>query len=178
MSSYRPNIKILPFVLIAIFVILLIYDAGLEREKIVPEKISNTLSLNITNTPKTLSRDIHIVKEGENLSLIFEKYRVSLNDTYKVFKKDKSDEIKNIKPNDRLDFISTGDELNKIIISKGPLLSYHINFFPEISIKKIEKKTELINSFKTGLIDSSFYLAGLKNEIPESVIMDLAYICI
>ncbi len=176
MSSYRPNIKILPFVLIAIFVILLIYDAGLEREKIVPEKISNTLSLNITNTPKTLSRDIHIVKQGENLSLIFEKYRVSLNDTYKVFKKDKSDEIKNIKPNDRLDFISTGDELNKIIISKGPLLSYHINFFPEISIKKIEKKTELINSFKTGLIDSSFYLAGLKNEIPESVIMDLAYI--
>jgi len=176
LSSYRPNIKILPFVLIAIFVILLIYDAGLEREKIVPEKISNTLSLNITNTPKTLSRDIHIVKQGENLSLIFEKYRVSLNDTYKVFKKDKSDEIKNIKPNDRLDFISTGDELNKIIISKGPLLSYHINFFPEISIKKIEKKTELINSFKTGLIDSSFYLAGLKNEIPESVIMDLAYI--
>ena len=40
----------------------------------------------------------------------------------------------------------------------------------------MDKKPELINSFKTGVIESSFYLSGLKNDIPESVIMDLAYI--
>ena len=58
----------------------------------------------------------------------------------------------------------------------GPLLSYQIDLSPEISIKRIDKKPDLINSFKTGVIESSFYLAGLKNNIPESVIMDLAYI--
>tara|TARA_B100000614_G_scaffold261662_1_gene291924 strand:+ start:2790 stop:4046 length:1257 start_codon:yes stop_codon:yes gene_type:complete len=175
-SNYKFNIKTLPFVILAIFGILLIYDTGLEQEKIIPEKISETLSLDIQNAPKIQSRNIHLVEQGENLSLIFEKYNVPLNDTYQIFRKDKSDEIKNIIPGDRLEFISSGDELIKIVLNKGPLLSYQINFFPEITIKKIQKKTELINSFKTGVIDSSFYLAGLKNEIPESVIMDLAYI--
>ena len=176
MSTYKPNIRTLPFVLIAVFVILIIYDAGLEKEKLVPELISESLSIDIQDDQNIQSRDFHIVKQGENLSLIFEKYKVPLNDTYKIFRKDKTGEVKNIKPKDRLEFISTGDNLSKIIIIKGPLLSYHINLFREITIEKIEKKPELFNHFKTGLIDSSFYLAGLKNEIPESVIMDLAYI--
>ena len=68
------------------------------------------------------------------------------------------------------------DDLTEILINKGPLLSYKINFVPEILIMKIEKKPEFIKTFKTGLIESSIYLAGLKNDIPESVIMDLAYI--
>ena len=76
MSTYKPNIKTLPFVLIAVFVILLIYDAGLELEEVEPEVISETLSLNIQNDQNIQSKDIHIVKQGENLSLIFEKYRV------------------------------------------------------------------------------------------------------
>ena len=140
MSNYKPNIKTLPFVILAIFGILLIYDTGLEQEKIIPEKISETLSLDIQNAPKIQSRNIHLVEQGENLSLIFEKYNVPLNDTYQIFRKDKSDEIKNIIPGDRLEFISSGDELIKIVLNKGPLLSYQINFFPEITIKKIQKK--------------------------------------
>ena len=155
---------------------MIIYDAGLEQEKIVPEIISETLSLEVQNAPNIQSRSIHTVEQGENLSLIFEKYKVSLNNTYKIFREDKSGEIKNIRPGDRLEFISSGDDLTEILINKGPLLSYKINFVPEILIIKIEKKPEFIKTFKTGLIESSFYLAGLKNDIPESVIMDLAYI--
>ena len=151
MNTYKPNIRILPFVFIAVFVILLIYDAGLEQEELAPEVISESLSINIQNDQNIQSRDIHIVEQGENLSLIFEKYKVSLNDTYKIFREDKTGEVKSIRPKDRLEFISSGDELSKIIINKGPLLSYEINLFPEIAIKKIEKKPELINSFKTGL---------------------------
>ena len=75
-----------------------------------------------------------------------------------------------------MEFISTGDDLSKIIIIKGPLLSYHINLFVKLQLKKLRKNLNFLTTFKTGLIDSSFYLAGLKNEIPESVIMDLAYI--
>ena len=176
MSTYKPNIKTLPFILIAIFGILFIYDAGIEQQQLSPVIISESLSLNIQNAPRIESKNIHIVNQGENLSLIFEKYKVSLNDTYKIFREDKSGEIKNIRPGDRLEFISSGDDLTEILINKGSLLSYKINFVPEILIMKIEKKPEFIKTFKTGLIESSFYLAGLKNDIPESVIMDLAYI--
>ncbi|MDB3947862.1 M23 family metallopeptidase [Gammaproteobacteria bacterium] len=176
MSTYRPNAKTLPFVLLALLGILYIYDAGVEQEIVSPEIISETLLLPKQNTAKIQTKKIHIVQEGENLSLIFEKYQVSLNDTYKIFRKDKSNEIKNILPNDRLEFLYIEEELQEILIHKGPLLSYQIELSPQMTIKRIDKKPELINSFKTGIIESSFYLAGLKNDIPESVIMDLAYI--
>ena len=176
MSTYKPNAKILPFVLLALLGILFIYDAGVEQEIVSPEIISETLLLPSQNTSSIQTKKIHIVNEGENLSLIFEKYQVSLNNTYKIFRKDKSDAVKNILPNDRLEFIFLGEELQEIHIHKGPLLSYQIEVFPQILIKRIDKKPVLLNSFKTGVIESSFYLAGLKNDIPESVIMDLAYI--
>ena len=176
MSTYKPNAKILPFVLLALLGILFIYDAGVEQEIVSPEIISETLLLPSQNTSSIQTKKIHIVKEGENLSLIFEKYQVSLNNTYKIFRKDKSDAVKNILPNDRLEFIFLGEELQEIQIHKGPLLSYQIEVFPQILIKRIDKKPVLLNSFRTGVIESSFYLAGLKNDIPESVIMDLAYI--
>ena len=176
MSTYKPNARTLPFVLLAVLGILFIYDAGVEQEIVSSEIISDTLLLPNQNTPSIQTKKIHIVQEGENLSLIFEKYQVSLNNTYKIFRKNKSDEVKNILPNDRLEFLSIDGELQEILIHKGPLLSYKIELSPKITIKRIDKKPELINSFKTGVIESSFYLAGLKNDIPESVIMDLAYI--
>ena len=176
MSTYKPNAKTLPFVLLALLGILFIYDAGVEQEVVSTEIISKTLLLSSQNNPSIKTKKIHIVQEGENLSLIFEKYRVSLNNTYKIFREDKSNEVKNILPKDRLEFLSIDEKLQEIHIHKGPLLSYQIELSPKILIKKIVKKPELINSFKTGVIESSFYLAGLKNDIPESVIMDLAYI--
>ena len=176
MSTLRPSAKILPYVLLAAFGILYIYDAGLEQEEILPEIVSETISISTQDMPSVLTRKIHIVQEGENLSVIFEKYKVSLNDTYRIFREDKTNEIKNILPNNRFEFLSLGGILQRIIIFKGPLLSYQIDLIPEISIKRLDNKPELINSFKTGVIESSFYLAGLKNNIPESVIMDLAYI--
>ena len=176
MTSYRPNAKTLPFIFLGLFAILYIYDAGLEQEEIEPDIVSETIAISTQDMPSVLTRKIHIVQEGENLSVIFEKYKVSLNDTYKIFRKDKNNEIKNILPNNRLEFLSLGGVLQRINIFKGPLLSYQIDLSPEISIKRIDKKPDLIKSFKTGVIESSFYLAGLKNNIPESVIMDLAYI--
>ena len=176
MTSYRPNAKTLPFIFLGLFAILFIYDAGLEQEEVQPDIVSETIAISIQDMPSVLTRKIHIVQEGENLSVIFEKYKVTLNDTYKIFRKDKNNEIKNILPNNRLEFLSLGGILQRINIFKGPLLSYQIDLSPEISIKRIDKKPDLINSFKTGVIESSFYLAGLKNNIPESVIMDLAYI--
>jgi murein DD-endopeptidase MepM/ murein hydrolase activator NlpD len=175
-TSYRPSAKTLPFVLLGLFGILYIYDAGLEQEKILPEIVSETISVPTKNTPGVQTRKIHIVQEGENLSVIFEKHNVSLNNTYKIFREDRTNKIKNILPDDRLEFLDLDGELQKIIIYKSPLLSYEVDLSSEISIERIDRKPELINTFKTGVIESSFYLAGLENSVPESVIMDLAYI--
>ena len=176
MSTYKPNTKILPFILLAVFGVLLIYDAGIEQEEVPSEIVTETLSLPTQSIPSIQTKKIHTVKDGENLSLIFEKYKVPLNETYKIFKKDIANEVKNILPNDRIEFLSLDGKLQKIIIHKSPLLSYQVQVFPEIVIDRAEKEPELIQSFRSGLIESSFYLAGLKNDIPESVIMDLAYI--
>ena len=176
MSTYKPNTKILPFILLAVFGVLLIYDAGVEQEEVPSEIITETLSLPTQSIPSIQTKKIHTVKDGENLSLIFEQYKVPLNETYKIFKKDIANEVKNILPNDRIEFLSLDGKLQKIIIHKSPLLSYQVDLFPEIVIDRTDKEPELIQSFRTGLIESSFYLAGLKNDIPESVIMDLAYI--
>ena len=176
MTSYRPSVKTLPFVLLGLFGILYIYDAGLEQEIILSEIVSETISVPTKNTPGVQTRKIHIVQEGENLSVIFEKHNVSLNNTYKIFREDRTNKIKNILPNDRLEFLDLDGELQKIIIYKSPLLSYEVDLSSEISIERIDRKPELINTFKTGVIESSFYLAGLENSVPESVIMDLAYI--
>jgi murein DD-endopeptidase MepM/ murein hydrolase activator NlpD len=175
-TSYRPSAKTLPFVLLGLFGILYIYDAGLEQEIILSEIVSETISVPTKNTPGVQTRKIHIVQEGENLSVIFEKHNVSLNNTYKIFREDRTNKIKNILPNDRLEFLDLDGELQKIIIYKSPLLSYEVDLSSEISIERIDRKPELINTFKTGVIESSFYLAGLENSVPESVIMDLAYI--
>ena len=149
---------------------------GVEQEEVPSEIITETLSLPTQSIPSIQTKKIHTVKDGENLSLIFEKYKVPLNETYKIFKKDIANEVKNILPNDRIEFLSLDGKLQKIIIHKSPLLSYQVQVLPEIVIDRAEKEPELIQSFRSGLIESSFYLAGLKNDIPESVIMDLAYI--
>jgi len=175
-STYKPNTKILPFILLAVFGVLLIYDAGIEQEEVPSEIVTETLSLPTQSIPSIQTKKIHTVKDGENLSLIFEKYKVPLNETYKIFKKDIANEVKNILPNDRIEFLSLDGKLQKIIIHKSPLLSYQVQVLPEIVIDRAEKEPELIQSFRSGSIESSFYLAGLKNDIPESVIMDLAYI--
>ena len=176
MSTYKPNIKILPFILLAVFGVLLIYDAGVEQEEVPSEIITETLSMPTQSIPSIQTKKIHTVKDGENLSLIFEQYKVPLNETYKIFKKDIANEVKNILPNDRIEFLSLDGKLQKIIIHKSPLLSYQVQVLPEIVIDRAEKEPELIQSFRTGFIKSSFYLAGLESDIPESVIMDLAYI--
>ena len=168
--------SIIPYVLFALLTALLILDASIEQDKSKIEQVNELQEILIEEKVALLNKDIHIVKSGENLSVIFERYKVSLNLTYQIFRKDKNGEVKNIQPGDRLEFTFIGTELQTIRIIKTPVLEYKIFALPNVEITKIEKKPEQIISFKTGIIKSSFYLAGLKADIPESVIMDLAYI--
>ena len=168
--------KILPYGCLALVTILIIFDTGVDAEQLNINQINEIKEIPLKGFSELKTKDIHIVQSGENLSVIFENFKISLNATYQIFRQDKSGEVKNIQPGDRLEFIFFGSELHVIKIIKSPLLEFEILVLPEIKIIKIEKNPENINSFKSGVIQSSFYLSGLDEEIPESVIMDLAYI--
>tara|TARA_B110000438_G_scaffold299928_1_gene351108 strand:- start:2178 stop:3437 length:1260 start_codon:yes stop_codon:yes gene_type:complete len=172
----RSWIKTLPYGLLALFTVLVVYDPSLDARQLENNQVSQIAEISTQGLANNQMKELHIVKSGENLSVIFEKYRVSLNTTYQIFRKDKSGEVKNIQPGNRLEFISIGPELQLIRIIKSPILEFQILILPNIEITKIEKTPEQIISFRSGIIQSSFYLAGLKADIPESVIMDLAYI--
>ena len=62
MTSYRPSAKTLPFVLLGLFGILYIYDAGLEQEKILPEIVSETISVP--------SQMVHVKQNPQDVLLI------------------------------------------------------------------------------------------------------------
>ena len=174
--SKRSWIKIIPYGLLALFTVLVVYDPTLDASQLENTPVTQIADISTQELSNNKIKELHVVKSGENLSVIFEKYSVSLNTTYQIFRKDKSGEVKNIQPGNRLEFTFIGSELQLIRIIKSPVLEFQILTSPNIEITKIEKTPEQIISFKSGIIQSSFYLAGLKADIPESVIMDLAYI--
>jgi murein DD-endopeptidase MepM/ murein hydrolase activator NlpD len=172
----RSWIKIIPFGLLALLTVLAAYDPTIDVRKLENTQVTQVAEISTQELSNNKIKELHIVKSGENLSVIFEKYKVSLNTTYQIFRKDKSGEVKNIQPGNRLEFTSIGSELKLIQIIKSPVLEFQILILPDVEITKIKKTPEQIISFRSGIIQSSFYLAGLKADIPESVIMDLAYI--
>ena len=174
--SKRLWIRIIPYGLLALFTVLVVYDPTLDASQLENTPVTQIADISTQELSNNKIKELHIVKSGENLSVIFEKYKVSLNTTYQIFRKDKSGEVKNIQPGNRLEFTSIGSELKLIQIIKSPVLEFQILILPDVEITKIKKTPEQIISFRSGIIQSSFYLAGLKADIPESVIMDLAYI--
>lgn len=172
----RSWIKIIPFGLLALLTVLAAYDPTIDVRQLENTQVTQVAEISTQELSNNKIKELHIVKSGENLSVIFEKYKVSLNTTYQIFRKDKSGEVKNIQPGNRLEFTSIGSELKLIQIIKSPVLEFQILILPDVEITKIKKTPEQIISFRSGIIQSSFYLAGLKADIPESVIMDLAYI--
>ena len=130
----------------------------------------------VNTSPDSVSYDFYTVKEGENLSIIFEEFKMPLNTAYKIFRQDKNGSLRNIKPGNKMRFSYLNDQITEIEIIKDNINSLIISIDDDVSIKDLAKKPEIVTSFKSGIITSSFYEAGLKADIPESVIMDLAYL--
>ena len=121
---------------------------------------------------------IHEVKDGENLTIIFEDYNISLNTVYQILKLDRENEneLRDIKPGDEIKFSFVNDKLIRIDIKKDTLNSIRVNVAEDISIEKIVKDIQKIRSIGIGEVQSSFYESGLKANMPESIIMDFAFI--
>ena len=166
---------ILSVFFISLISILLIYiDFTAEK----PQKVEEiTISKDLPNSlPLIKNKQIHKVKKGDSLSVIFEDKNVPLNTAYKIFNFDKNNLLSSIMPGDVMEFNYIGEVLYSIKIIKDEVNSIFINTENEISIKKIKKETQTITSFGYGAILNSFYKDAKNVGIPDSIIMDFAYI--
>ena len=170
-----PTKIVISVFLISLISILLIYVDFATNNPLPEEEITISKELS-TNIPQIKNKQIHEVKKGDSLSVIFEEKNVPLNTAYKIFNFDKNNLLSSIIPGDVMEFNYVGDDLYSIEIIKDEVNSIYINTEDEIFIKKIKKQTQTITSFGYGTIVNSFYKDAKEVGIPDSIIMDFAYI--
>lgn len=170
-----PTRTVLLSFLISIILILLLY-VDISTDDSLPEELIEISEAYENKVSQVLTYQIHEVKNGENLSIIFEDYKVPLNTAYRIFRLDEKKLLSKIRPGDKMRFTYLDENIISIEIRKNPINSLLINLNDGISISEINKEVELIQSFKSGIIKTSFYEAALESDIPDSVIMDFAYI--
>ena len=161
--------------LISVVSIILIYVDSLDNEPLAIEEITISRDLSESLTP-IKSKQIHTVKKGDSLSVIFEDKQVPLNTAYKIFDFDKNNLLSSIIPGDIMEFNYMGNDLLSIEIIKDDVNSILIKTEDEISIVNIKKEAQTVTSFGFGEIRDSFYKSAKDVGIPDSIIMDFAYI--
>ena len=161
--------------LICVVSIILIYVDSLNNEPLAIEEITISRDLSEGLTP-IKSKQIHTVRKGDSLSVIFEDKQVPLNTAYKIFDFDKNNLLSSIIPGDIMEFNYMGNDLLSIEIIKDDINSILIKTEDEISIVNIKKEAQTITSFGFGEIRDSFYKSAKDVGIPDSIIMDFAYI--
>ena len=161
--------------LISVVSIILIYVDSLNNEPLAIEEITISRDLSESFTP-IKSKQIHTVRKGDSLSVIFEDKQVPLNTAYKIFDFDKNNLLSSIIPGDIMEFNYMGNDLLSIEIIKDDVNSILIKTEDEISIVKIKKEAQTITSIGFGEIRDSFYKSAKGVGIPDSIIMDFAYI--
>ena len=161
--------------LISVVSIILIYVDSLDNEPLAIEEI--TISKDLSEVLASIkSKQIHTVRKGDSLSVIFEDKQVPLNTAYKIFDFDKNNLLSSIIPGDIMEFNYMGNDLLSIEIIKDDVNSILIKTEDEISIVNIKKEAQTITSFGFGEIRDSFYKSAKDVGIPDSIIMDFAYI--
>ena len=172
----KPPIKLIVSVFLISFVAIFLIYIDLENNKPLPIE-EMTFSEDLSEMPSSVeNKRIHEVSKGESLSVIFEDKSVPLNTAYKIFNFDENDLLSSIMPGDKMQFSYIGDELISIEIIKDEINSILIKTKDEISIKKIERKSQIIKSINKGVITNSFFKNASQIGIPDSIIMDFAYI--
>lgn len=161
--------------LISVVSIILIYVDSLNNEPLAIEEITISRDLSAGLAP-IKSKQIHTVRKGDSLSVIFDDKQVPLNTAYKIFDFDKNNLLSSIIPGDIMEFNYMGDDLLSIEIIKDDINSIIIKTEDEISIVKIKKEAQTITSIGFGEIRDSFYKSAKGVGIPDSIIMDFAYI--
>mgnify|MGYP006254489061 CR=1 FL=1 len=137
----RKAISIIFF--ISIVLILLLYNDVETYDTLPVEEIEISEDIQ-EQLPEMPTYMMHEVQDGENLSIIFEEFKVPLNTAYKIFRLDSQNLLSKIKPGDEMRFSYLEDKITSIEIMKDKINSLLININNDISIQKIEKNVEIL----------------------------------
>jgi len=150
------------------------------------ETLVNDLTKTISISTLTENNQIEIpliekealIKRNDSLFTILNKLGVVQEDII---------ELVNSKKSNLLSKIEVGDKIRIFVNEKGQLQKmFYVDDIRSgiqaekvgdtFSISKYESKIEKVKIFKHVVITDSMYVSGLKENIPDSVLMDLAYI--
>ena len=170
------KLKNIYLIIPAVLAVLIVFFAAQEDEEI-PELSIEQSSINLeVSIEKNKHSSFYTVEEGDSMSVIFEENKVPLNLTYRILRGPHKNDFANLMPGNQFEFHFLDNELLRIELRKGPLFFLSVINSNEPEYELINLEPEVIREFKSGKIISSFYEAALESGIPDSVIMDLAYL--
>ena len=168
--------KLVLFVFISTVVLILLLYLDLSTDQPPPEE-EVLFTEEVKASPEAVqTQKTHTVKDGEILSIILEDFDISLNTQYKIYSLKNSSLVTDIRPGNKIVFSYLGSELESIEIEKDKLNSVFVSIEDSVTIKKLRKEAELIQSYAGGTISKSFYEDAIAAGMPDSIIMDFAYI--
>ena len=170
------KLKNIYLIIPAVLAVLIVFFAAQEDEEI-PELSIEQSSINLeVSIEKNKHSSFYTVEDGDSMSVIFEENKVPLNLTYRILRGPHKNDFANLMPGNEFEFHFLDNELLRIELRKGPLFFLSVLNSNEPEYELINLEPEVIREFKSGKIISSFYEAALESGIPDSVIMDLAYL--
>ena len=119
-----------------------------------------------------------LIKRNDSLFAILNQLGVPKEDIINLINSKKSSLLSKIEVGDKIRiFVDSNGFLQKLFyvddFEKGVLAERKNN---EFKISKYINEIEKVRVFKHVVIEDSMYMSGLREEIPDSVLMDLAYI--
>ena len=170
------KLKNIYLIIPAFLAVLIVFFAAQEDEEI-PELSIEQSSINLeVSIEKNKHSSFYTVEDGDSMSVIFEENKVPLNLTYRILRGPHKNDFANLMPGNEFEFHFLDNELHRIELRKGSLFYLSVTNSNEPEYELINFEPEVIREFKSGKIISSFYEAALESGIPDSVIMDLAYL--
>ena len=168
------NILSIVILLIFLFGLFVFYILKAELKPVIQE-INLSESIAIPNI-LLIHNTFHEVESGENMTVIFEKYTVPKNLTYEILNSEFKKSFSDLKPGEKFIFKFIGEKLDSITLTKSPRVKYFVENLQNPQVKEVKYKPKFIKEFRAGIIENNFFMAGLNGNIPESILMDFAYI--
>ena len=118
------------------------------------------------------------VANGDSLSLIFQRAKLSAKDVYQISSSKQGKSLRNLYPGEKFRFgVDSKDQLAVLHYIKSPLESLIFTRTNDsYSAEKHLREPEVLLSYREGIISDSLYLSAKKASLPDKLIMELANI--
>ncbi len=131
-----------------------------------------------TDPMESLSWHSEKIRNGDNLSMIFQRANLDATEVYNLTSSPDGDTLKNLYPGETLRFaVNTDGVLKQVHRIKSKLETHVFSLSEKEYAMEIRlRKPEIITGYREGVIQDSLYLAGKKANLPDKLIMELANI--